>query len=142
MKYKYCDGGRKNAGYKGGTDDCGIRAVAIATDTPYQIVYDAINLLAKSERPRKSRARSNARKGVWRRTLNKYLETLGWKWKATMGIGTGCTIHLRSDELPTGRIIARVSKHYVAVINGVIHDTFDPSRNGTRCIYGYWQKTK
>jgi hypothetical protein len=26
------------------------------------------------------------------------------------------------------------------VIDGVIHDTFDPSRGGTRCVYGYWIK--
>jgi hypothetical protein len=33
-----------------------------------------------------------------------------------------------------------VSKHYCAVIDGVIHDTSDPSRDGTRCVYGYWIK--
>jgi hypothetical protein len=25
-----------------------------------------------------------------------------------------------------------------AVIDGVIHDTFNPSRGGSRCVYGYW----
>jgi hypothetical protein len=24
-------------------------------------------------------------------------------------------------------------------IDGVIHDTHDPSLRGTRCVYGYWQ---
>ena len=33
-----------------------------------------------------------------------------------------------------------VSKHITAVVDGVIHDTFDPSRDGTRCVYGYWQE--
>jgi hypothetical protein len=26
------------------------------------------------------------------------------------------------------------------VIDGVIHDLYDPSRDGTRCVYGYYQK--
>lgn len=30
-------------------------------------------------------------------------------------------------------------KHVCAVINGVIHDTFDSSREGSRCVYGYWK---
>ena len=55
-----------------------------------------------------------------------------------MGIGTGCTVHLNPNELPKGRIICRVTRHYVAVINGVINDTYDCSRDGTRCVYGYW----
>jgi hypothetical protein len=57
-----------------------------------------------------------------------------------MGIGTGCTVHLKADELPAGRIIVRLSGHYAAVIDGVLHDTSDCSRDGTRCVYGYWVK--
>jgi hypothetical protein len=56
-----------------------------------------------------------------------------------MRIGSGCTVHLRADELPPGRLIVNVSRHTVAVIDGVIHDTYDPSRDGTRCVYGYFQ---
>ena len=25
------------------------------------------------------------------------------------------------------------------MIDGVIHDTYDPTRGGTRCVYGYWK---
>ena len=55
-----------------------------------------------------------------------------------MAIGQGCKVHLRADELPTGRLIVAVSKHITAVIDGVIHDTHDCSRSGTRCVYGYF----
>jgi hypothetical protein len=55
-----------------------------------------------------------------------------------MMIGTGCTVHLRSDELPGGRLIVALSRHWCAVIDGVIHDLYDCSRGGTRCVYGYW----
>ena len=57
-----------------------------------------------------------------------------------MRIGTGCKVHLKSDELPIGRIIVRLSKHVCAVIDGVINDTYDCSREGTRCVYGYYKK--
>jgi hypothetical protein len=57
-----------------------------------------------------------------------------------MGIGTGCTVHLRDGELPSGRLVVSVSRHEVAVIDGVMHDTHDPSRDGTRCVYGYWKE--
>jgi hypothetical protein len=55
-----------------------------------------------------------------------------------MGIGTGCRVHLRAGELPGGRIITRLTGHLAAVIDGVVHDTEDPGRAGTRCVYGYW----
>ena len=56
-----------------------------------------------------------------------------------MFIGQGCKVHLRADELPKGRLVVALSKHIVAIIDGVIHDTGDPSRGGTRCVYGYFQ---
>jgi hypothetical protein len=36
--------------------------------------------------------------------------------------------------------VVRVSKHLVAVVNGVIYDNHNPSRDGTRCVYGYYVK--
>jgi hypothetical protein len=68
-------------------------------------------------------------------------------------------------ELPAGRLVVSVSKHYTAVLDGVIHDTHDPQRDASvvrpdrgeplaagerrvpggqvvktarRCVYGYW----
>lgn len=78
--------------------------------------------------------------GVYKATYRRYLADLGWCWVPTMQIGTGCTTHLRSDELPSsGRLIVCVSRHMTAVIDGVIRDTHDPSRDGTRCVYGYFR---
>jgi hypothetical protein len=133
------DGGRADAGFRGETGDCGCRAVAIATGRPYQEIYDAIIEEAAKERiTKRKRRRSHPRTGVWPATLGRVLFRYQFKWVATMGIGTGCKVHLRSDELPSGRIVARVSKHYVAVVDGVIQDSFDPTRDGKRCVYGYW----
>jgi hypothetical protein len=57
-----------------------------------------------------------------------------------MRIGSGCMVHLRAEELPSGRLIVSVPRHLVAVVDGTIHDTHDSSRAGARCVYGYFQK--
>jgi hypothetical protein len=142
IPFVYDDGGREAAGYRGYAGDCGVRSVAIAAALPYQEVYDAINVHAQRERPRGGRFRSNARTGVNRATMKWYLEELGWHWTPTMGIGTGCTVHLRADELPMGRLIVSLSRHYAAVIDGVLHDNHDSSRDGMRCVYGIWTREK
>ena len=83
--------------------------------------------------------------------LKEYMKEMGFEWIATMGIGTGCTVHLHDGELPMGRLVVSLSRHYTAVIDGVIRDTHDPRRgvpfvkNGVpgimrRCVYGYWRK--
>lgn len=173
MQFIYDDGGRAAAGYKGSAGDCVTRAIAIATGKPYQEVYDALHVGIKESSTGRSRAAKRAarkgaspRNGVNRRVYQRYLESLGWRWVPTMKIGQGCKVHLVAEELPAGRIIARVSHHICAVIDGVIYDTHDPQReahvidrdvgqplkpgqwrnsNGIcsiqrRCVYGYFQK--
>lgn len=140
MQLVRTDGGRAEAGYRGAASDCVCRAIAIATGTPYQIVYDALNELAKAERPTVRKRRSHARTGVHRGTYEALLKAYGWSWKATMGIGTGTTVHMREDELPGGTIIVRLSKHVAAVVNGILYDTHDCTRGGNRAVYGYFYK--
>jgi len=135
----YDDGGRAAAGYKGNTNDCVTRAIAIATGLDYQEVYELVNEHSKEERMRKrQRSRSSARTGVHKHTCRKIMADLDWEWHPTMFVGAGCQTHLLAEELPPGRLIVSVSKHLCAVIDGVIHDNHDPSRDGTRCVYGYW----
>lgn len=131
------DGGRAAAGYRGQAGDCVARSIAIAAQLPYQTVYDALNAAAKDEKPRGRP--SSARNGMARPTIRSFMKDLGWEWVPTMSIGSGTTVHLRGDELPHGRLVVSCSKHLTAMIDGVIHDTHDPSRNGTRCVYGYWR---
>jgi hypothetical protein len=138
--FQFDDGGRLAAGYRGKAGDCVVRAIAIATGQPYQQIYDLVNSAAVHERTgKRKRGKSNARTGVYRTSIKRVMNSLGWVWTPTMQIGSGCTVHLRADELPSGRLVVSVSKHLTAVIDGVIHDTHDCSRRGTRCVYGYWQ---
>ena len=91
------------------------------------------------------------------------MEHLGFKWVPTMHVGQGCVVRLHPNELPQGRLVVRVSEHITAVIDGVIHDTWNPCRpirvtyrgqelnsnqwiddgflySETRCVYGYYIK--
>lgn len=143
MTWVFDDGGRAEAGFKGATGDCVCRSIAIATGRPYREVYDLINEYAKAEKTgKRKKGKSNARTGVFRVTIDKVMKHYGWTWHPTMKVGSGCTTHLRAEELPKGRLVVSVSKHEVAVIDGVIHDIYDPSRNGTRCVYGYYTEAR
>jgi hypothetical protein len=146
MDWIYDDGGRANTGRKGDAGDCVTRAISIAAQLPYGQVYEILaGLHVAVPRTRREvaagmapRTRS-ARNGIAKPAIKKFLTDIGWNWTPIMKIGSGCTVHLETGELPLGRLICSLSKHYAAVIDGVIHDTYDPSRDGTRCVYGYWQ---
>lgn len=127
MRYQYNDGGRSKY-FKGEAKDCVTRAIAIATGLDYKEVYDTIKDLL-NHTPRNSLKKQETRD---------IMRHFGFEWVSCMSIGSGCTTHLREDELPSGTIICQVTGHVVAVIDGVINDTFDPSRGGSRCVYGYW----
>jgi len=147
--WSYNDGGRASSGYKGHTGDCVVRAIAIATMQPYKTVYDELFAMQKEKALNgeikgmgKHSKHYSVRNGVHRSVYQPYLEERGWKWVPTMGIGTGCKVHLNAEELPSGRIIVRLSKHIAAVSDGIILDTYDCTRGGKRCVYGYFTKGK
>ncbi len=129
MNFNYNDGGRSRYFAAKRVGDCVTRAVAIATGKDYNLVYNEIASVIGY----------TPRNGVAKRDTKKVMKHFGGRWVATMKIGTGCTTHLDDNEIPmTGRIVCKLSKHVVAVIDGVINDTYDSSRDGNRCVYGYW----
>jgi hypothetical protein len=143
------DGGRAAAGFKSSTGDCVARSIAIASGRPYSEVYDAlahINAIMPKTKRRMVRGKHlgqvTASHGIYvqSKLFKDYMVSLGFVWTPTMFIGSGCKVHLADGELPNGRLIVSLSKHYTAVVDGVIHDTHDSSRGGTRCVYGYWRK--
>ena len=157
MEFIFNDGGRAAAGYKGHTGDCVARAIAIASGLPYQEVYDTLASGNKTQRQGKSRSAKNGKKtaahgiNVTRKWFKDQMKAWGFEWIPTMGIGTVCKVHLADGELPMGRLVVSVSRHYTAVIDGVIHDTYSPTRtthyyennqlvrSSERCVYGYWR---
>ena len=142
VKFVLNDGGRALAGYKGKARDCVCRAICIASGLPYQQVYDALAKGTGSQRAGKNGKRpASANNGIntSRKWFKDYMESIGFVWVPTMQIGGGCKVHVDANELPKGRLVLSLSKHYAAFIDGVLHDTHDSSRDGTRCVYGYWK---
>lgn len=142
MAFGFNDGGRAEAGFKGVTKDCVCRAWAIAANRPYIEIYDLILELAKNESLGRRKRKSSPRTGVFKPTERLLAKKLGFEWVPTTKIGQDCNVELDPKELPSGRLVVAVSKHSVAVIDGVIHDIHDPSRNGTRCVYGYYREVR
>lgn len=154
MRWVFDDGGRAAAGFKGNAGDCVARSIAVAAGKPYAVVYAALAQGAGAER--KSRGAS-ARNGIHtgRKWFKDLMARWGFVWTPTMRIGQGCKVHLHNGELPGGRLVVAVSRHYTALIDGVIHDTHDPQREvqvladgpdgcsvpagvQRRCVYGFW----
>ena len=64
--------------------------------------------------------------------MDAVLHDLGWEWcKAPKFEGRKA----RCSDME-GTVIARQSKHFVAVIDGIPHDIFDSSE---KMVYGYWR---
>lgn len=147
LAFQYADGGMEEAGFKK-AGDCVVRAICNATNLSYRKVLDDLNKLTEEYRlnsnsrlAKKMKPKQNVRRGAYKKVYHDYILSLGWEWKPTMQIGQGCTNHLRRGELPNNStMIVRVSKHLTCVINDCIYDTYDCSREGTRCVYGYYIK--
>jgi hypothetical protein len=144
------DGGRADAGFtnKKTTGDCVTRAVAIASGRPYIEVYAElaeINQRMPITKRRKAKGvagRLTASHGIYTKSklFKDYMALNGFEWTPTMRIGSGCLVHVRASELPkTGRLVLRLSKHCAAVVDGILMDAYDCSRDGTRAVYGYWR---
>jgi hypothetical protein len=140
------DGGRRAGGYRRVPGGCVPRAIAIATGKPYREVHDALTAATlhyvKRRRNRVAgwikRSRGgrsfDPANGSYREIYRPYLESIGWQFTSTKDR----KVHLRADELPSGRVIVEIHQHLVAVIDGVIRDTFDSGRAGRRPVTGYY----
>ena len=131
--YRYDDGGRAAAGYRGKTGDCVVRAIAICANEDYLTVYRTMaehmkrngyaasgNAYATRERNRKAprrRGQLNARC-----VQDHVLEAYGFT-----------RVRLPSGERPTfteahhryGDCIVGTTKHLAALVGGALLDIFD-----------------
>lgn len=145
IEFFYSDGGRFNAGFKGHASDCVCRAISIATNGDYATIYARLAAGNATQRKGKRNGRSHGKKtaqeGIMtqRKWFKDYMHELGFTWVSCMGVGTGCKVHVAANELPAGKLVLALSRHFAAVVDGVLFDTHDSSRGGTRCVYGYYK---
>ena len=144
------DGGRAAAGFKNKATagDCVARAVAIASGRPYIEVYNELAELnarmpiTRYRAGRPATGKFTASHGIYTRSklFKDYMARNGFEWIPTMRIGSGCLVHVKHDELPKkGRLVLKLSRHCAAVIDNILYDAYDCSRDGTRAVYGYWR---
>jgi hypothetical protein len=135
MKLIVTDGGRKDAGLRGSfTGDCVIRSIAIASDRPYKRIYsDFKGMIA-------NRLGYVPEDGILtnKPAFKRYMVESGFVWNITCRIGSRDRVHMNAAELPMGRLVLSLSRHYSCVIDHRIYDTYDPSSNGKRMVYGFW----
>lgn len=115
MRYQRNDGGRLDAGYRGTGGDCVVRAIAIATSQPYIVVRRELTELTKEMT---GGLDSSVANGCPLPVSHKYLTDMGWELVLTKG-------EYLKDAPKDRRIIACLTRHYVAALHGTIHDSWD-----------------
>lgn len=135
MKLIVTDGGRKDAGLRGNwAGDCVIRSIALASDVPYKRIYGHFKMMLANELGYVPEDGILTQKPAFKR----YMVASGFVWNITCRIGSRERVHMNAKELPKGRLVLSLSKHYSCVIDHVIYDSYDPSNDGTRMVYGFW----
>jgi len=150
--FEFNAGGRATAGITGSSGDCVVRAIAIATGKSYTEVHNALQngLRHQIEIERKqqlqygiagrTRPTTTPLTGVTHDVYAPYLKWLGWEYVPKPVGADGKLLRLRPGSLPKGRLIVGLSRHLVAVIEGVIQDTYYSALRGGRPIRGYFRK--
>lgn len=129
MTYVYTDGGRVEAGLKTKTD-CGIRAMAIACNISY---IEARKVLKEVSKSGKLGSAAIAR-GIYKEDMEVALKRYGFVRKSSPKFKGR---KARYSDLPKGRIVAHMAKHFAAVIDGTLYDSWDSSG---KMVYDYWIK--
>ncbi len=132
MKFELNDGGRSLSKRPKQKNDCTVRALALATNSPYDATYEFL-----AEQGRK------CTKGFHLETLLTDASTIGFtvigccvkkhSFPATAG-QPRMNVERFLIAYPKGRYILRMSKHVACVKDGVLLDTFD-CRGGQKCVY-------
>lgn len=118
--------------------DCVCRAIAIASGRDYKEIY---NLLYKTmgDSPRGGVMTSGVR-------FKRFMQEQGFKWVSLCQVGGTQSAHFYKGEIPSvGRLVCSAHRHEVAVVDGVVRDTWDSRYNSwgePRRIYGYWIYTR
>jgi len=122
MKYKYNEGGRGEH-YKGLSGDCVTRAITIATEQRYDDVYNALfdiarNWKGNSKLAKRIRTNASPRDGCFKEVGSKYLKDLSIDEVRKK-------LKINDQIFNEGRYVVKVRRHWIAIIDGVVHDTWD-----------------
>lgn len=103
---------------------CGVRALAIATGMEWTAAEKLLKQFVSMPLSR----------GIYKDEYEACLNSIGWYWVPAPKLAGR---KARAHDLPSGTYIARQARHYVCVVDGDCHDTFDSTG---KMVYGYWAK--
>lgn len=131
LKWHYNDGGRHNYYKAENVSDCVTRAITIANDMDYKIVYKDLYKLCKENSNRKW---ATPRNGLNQSIYGVYLEELGWQYIDCKDTG------ISLNEFVDQKIICKINHHLCAVMYGVLEDTWKSIKENGNEVIGYWIK--
>ena len=115
IKLTETDGGKVASGFPDEFNDCAVRALALSTKINYGDAHDMLR-----ERGRRDRRGTRT---AWLESSLTSLASLGVKWNK-MEEGRHLTLAQFIASHRTGRYIVITRSHGLALIDGVIHDSF------------------
>ena len=139
MPFTFNDGGRAWTRRQPSELDSATRAIAIVTGLDYEVVWCELAELCELRNKKRRTRIDHPDNGIGRDIIAAYLDVCGFRWVPTMFLGARKPVHLAEDELPVGKLVCQISKEWCAVVDGVIQNTYDPSREGQRIVYGYFE---
>jgi len=131
--------------------DCGVRAICLAFDQDYEKVFDIASRCKRINRPDTSywsvskqdyiyKSTPDASKGLNKESCLDTLDELGldvvYKDTTMTDQDGEHYLYFYSGNLPD-RCIAHVNRHWVAVRDGAIWDTWDSRGKRKKKLYGY-----
>jgi hypothetical protein len=124
------DGGRSKSKHPNETDDCTVRAMAIAADIPYDKAHAILSLAGRPENY-----------GAHFKTIASKAIVNGYQFDYIPFPAVKNKLRMRQAEFvrtyPVGRFILHTAKHVMACVDGTIFDT--GKSYDERCIYNAWQ---
>ncbi len=124
----YSDAGRSQSKRPKQSNDCAVRALALARNLPYDEAYDLL-----AEAGRKCSRGFHLQKWLPEQPWVKKLSFQAVKGQRRMNPARFCA------EFKTGTFICRVAKHVFVVKDGVVFDTYEERPD--RCIYTAFEIT-
>lgn len=125
--YVLTDGGKTSSGFTKEKNDCTVRAISIA----YQIPYEEAHIKLKDFGRKDGKACFNFAHFMNTKIVTTLKVTRSSKQRSLGSLQAFCNDH------PTGRYVIRIAGHALAIVDGVIHDSWKP---GPRTqIKDYWK---
>ena len=106
--------------YKRHIDDCVIRSISLLTGKTWDETYDELSDMASDDR-------------LMFDSVEFVEDYLDDRYRRECHYSK--TVGEFANEYPSGKYAVTMNGHITAIINGIIYDTFDPSRRIMRCAW-------